>query len=156
MDSAIRPVAAGDLPALEQVIAATGLFPPDLLAGMLSPHLRGEGEEIWLAADAAAGPVGLLYAAPERMTEGCWNLLLIAVRPDRQGEGIGAALVARLEALLPARGARILLVETSGLADFDATRAFYRRRGFAEEARIRDFYRDGEDKIVFRKALAGR
>jgi len=48
---------------------------------------------------------------------------------------------------------RILIVETSGLESFGATRAFYRKNGYDEEARIRDFYNPGEDKIVFRKVL---
>jgi ribosomal protein S18 acetylase RimI-like enzyme len=51
-------------------------------------------------------------------------------------------------------GARMLLVETSGLASFERQRTFYRKCGYNEEARIRDFYQAGEDKIVFRKALA--
>ena len=81
-------------------------------------------------------------------------LLLVAVHPGRQGKGIGAALIAAVEQAIAARGARILLVETSGLPDFARTRAFYPRCGFAEEARIRDFYRAGEDKVVFRKVIA--
>ena len=36
---------------------------------------------------------------------------------------------------------------------FAATRAFYRKNGYEEEARIREFYNPGEDKIIFRKAL---
>ena len=52
------------------------------------------------------------------------------------------------------RGERVLLVETSGLPGFERTRAFYRKLGYDEEARIRDFYQAGEDKVVFRKALA--
>lgn len=152
MTATIRPLAAADLPGLKAVIAATGLFPPDMLDGMAAPFLRGEAEEAWLTADAG-GPAGLLYAAPERMTEGSWNMLLIAVHPASQGRGLGSALVARAEALLAARGARLLLVETSGLPEFEPARRFYRARGYAEEARIRDFYRAGEDKIVFRKAL---
>lgn len=87
------------------------------------------------------------------MTEGTWNLLLIAVHPAWQGTGIGTRLTTAVEMRLAAAGARLLLVETSGLPEFAATRGFYRRRGYAEEARIRDFYRAGEDKLVFRKAL---
>ncbi len=54
---------------------------------------------------------------------------------------------------MTARGGRMLLVETSGLPDFERTRAFYRKCGYEEEARIRDFYAAGDDKVVFRKVL---
>jgi ribosomal protein S18 acetylase RimI-like enzyme len=64
------------------------------------------------------------------------------------------ALLRHVEQALAARGERLLLVETSGSPGFERTRAFYRKRGYEEEARIRDFYRAGEDKVVFRKALA--
>lgn len=47
----------------------------------------------------------------------------------------------------------MLLIETSGLAGFEAQRGFYRRCGYKEEARIRDFYQAGDDKVVFRKVL---
>jgi ribosomal protein S18 acetylase RimI-like enzyme len=87
------------------------------------------------------------------MTAGTWNLYLIAVHPDRQRQGRGKALIAHVEQLLAARGERVLLVETSGTEDFEYVRVFYRHSGYEEEARIRDFYADGVDKIVFRKKL---
>lgn len=151
---AIRPVRPADLPALRAVIEATALFPADLLDGMLAGHLSGEAdEEIWLT-DDADGPVAVAYCAPERMTQGTWNLYLIAVHPARQSEGRGAALIWEVERLVVARGAHQLLVETSGLPEFQRIRDFYPRCGFAAEALIRDFYRRGEDKVVFRKVLA--
>ena len=45
------------------------------------------------------------------------------------------------------------LIETSGVPDFAAQRAFYAGLGYHEEARIRDFYAAGDDKIVFWKRL---
>ena len=51
------------------------------------------------------------------------------------------------------RGGRLLPVETSGGEEFEYVRAFYRKSGYDEEARIREFYKAGDDKIVFRKAL---
>lgn len=75
------------------------------------------------------------------------------MQPDCQGQGRGAALIRYVEQTLTARGARLLLVETSGLPSFELTRAFYCKCGYDEEARIRDFYEAGDDKIVFRKAL---
>lgn len=52
---------------------------------------------------------------------------------------------------LKARGGRMLLVET--LASFDLAQAFYRKYGYEEKARIRDFYAAGDDKVAFRKVL---
>jgi ribosomal protein S18 acetylase RimI-like enzyme len=60
---------------------------------------------------------------------------------------------ARLEADLRAKGARILIADTSGSDEFTQTRAFYRKNGYSEEARIRDFWADGDDKVVFWKSL---
>jgi ribosomal protein S18 acetylase RimI-like enzyme len=87
------------------------------------------------------------------MTEGTWNMLLIAVHPDYQNSGRGAALVAHLETVLRTREARLIIVETSGFDEFEQARRFYRKLGYAEEAQIREFYAPGEDKLVFVKAL---
>ena len=149
-----RPVVASDIPGLKSLINAAGLFPPDMLDDMLAPYLQREpaGGHQWLTIDED-GPIAVAYYAPERMTDGTWNLYLIAVHPRQQGKKRGSALLHQIEAALDDRGERILLVETSGLPAFERTRAFYRANGYAEEARIRDFYQAGEDKVVFRKAL---
>lgn len=149
----IRAVAAGDLPALKAVIASTGLFPPELLDEMIAPYLAGGSDDFWLAMEDPGRVVAFAYCAPERMTSGTWNLLLIAVSAEHQGRGFGAALMRRVEERSKAAGGRILLVETSSLPDFARTRTFYRREAYVEEARIRDYYQAGEDKIVFVKAL---
>ncbi len=94
----------------------------------------------------------MAYYAPERLTEGTWNLYFIGVHPDRR-EGRASALLDYVERALAARGERLLLVETSSLETFGRAWALYRKCGYDEEARIRDFYAAGSDKIVFRKAL---
>ena len=150
----IRSITHNDMPGLKVIIGATGLFPPDLLDGMTAPHLNGEApEDIWLTTEAD-GLAALAYCAPERMTDNTWNLLLIATAPGRQRSGLGRAMVHHVERTLISRGGRLLLVETSAHPEFDGTRAFYRSLGYGQEARIRDFYREGEDKIVFRRVLA--
>ncbi len=152
-DQPIRPLQSGDLPDVKGVIDACGLFPPDLLDGMTAKYFAGEAQtDVWLTY-VDGKPVAVAYCAPEPMTHGTWNLLLIAVHPDSQGRGCGAAILRHVEQILTENGQRLLLVETSGLAGFENTRGFYRKLGFDQEARIRDFYQAGEDKIVFRKAL---
>jgi GNAT superfamily N-acetyltransferase len=153
----IRPTTTDDTPAILALAVSSGLFPEDAteeVAGVLASALRGElgPDHVWLT-DDDGGPVGVAYYAPERLTEGTWNLYMLAVHPDRQRQGRGAALVRHVEQTLSASGARVLLIETSGLASFERTRVFYHALGYDEEARIREFYKAGDDKVVFRKAL---
>lgn len=144
----IRPCVRSDTTGLASIIDATGLFPSRMLEPMIEPFFAGGTEDMWLTADHE-GPAGLVYCAPERMTSGTWNALLLAVHPNRQRGGIGTQLMDRLQTTLTKRGAHLLLVETSGLEEFAAQRTFYTRIGYREECRIRDFYRAGEDKVVF-------
>lgn len=158
--TSVQPATSADQPNMLTAIAASGLFPPDEMGGiadMLTDYFATPAgdEHHWIASHNNGTLVGVAYYAPERMTNGTWNTYLIAVHADYQGKGHGAALMAYIEADLTQRGERVLLVETSGLPSFDLTRAFYRKLGYDEEARIREFYNAGEDKIVFRKALAG-
>lgn len=154
----IRPVLPQDREALLALLEKTGLFDSESvqeISALLSDYFDSatKNDHVWIT-DDDKGLVGVAYYAPERMTEGTWNLYLIAVHPDHQGKGRGTALLHAVEQALTRRGERLLLVETSGLESFERTRAFYRKCGYFEEARIRDFYVAGEDKIVFRKELS--
>lgn len=154
MSNDIRPIAKTDLDDLKMVIETSGLFPPELLDGMVSDYFtNAETEEIWLTKLERNRPVAVAYCAPERLTDGTFNLYLIAVHSDFQGKGIGGQIMRYVEGLLKSRGKRILIVETSGLPEYDQTRKFYDKCGYNREAIIRDFYRPGEDKIVFWKKL---
>ena len=149
----IRRVEIADLAALKGVINSSGLFPGDLLDEMMAGYFSGDKpDEIWLTYEEES-PVAVAYCAPEPMTEGTWNLYLIAVHKAFQGSGRGAAMMTYVEGLLKQRSQRILIVETSALPEFGRTRAFYHQIGYTEEARIRDFYQAGEDKVIFWKAL---
>ena len=155
----IRKTTREDKNGLLDVATASGLFEPEQvgeLAGMLGDHFdTEEPADVWLTDEENGKPVGVVYAAPERMTDGTWNLYLIAVHPEQQRTGRGKAMLEHIEKILASRGVRVLLVETAGTDDFDYVRLFYSKNGYTEEARIREFYEAGVDKVVFRKALVG-
>ncbi len=155
-----RPTQLQDVPGVIQLAEATGLFPPEGLAslrGMLDEHFaspeRGDGS-FWVTDhDTADGVAGIAYCEPERMTDRTWNIQFIAIQPGCQRKGRGAALLAHVLDTLRQRQARIVLVDTSGQPSFDYVRSFYRSAGFTEEARIREFYQAGDDKVTFWKSL---
>ncbi|NEO85399.1 MAG: GNAT family N-acetyltransferase [Spirulina sp. SIO3F2] len=154
----IRPITPEDTSALLALAEATGLFqPPELqeLSEAIAAALEGTlgSNHTWLTDEDGGELVSVAYYAPEPMTRGTWNLYLIAVHPQHQRQGRGAALLRHIEQTLNVKGERMLIVETAGLPSFAGTRAFYRTCGYTEEARIRDFYQAGEDKIVYRKLL---
>jgi ribosomal protein S18 acetylase RimI-like enzyme len=150
----IRPTKHYDITALQEVLNGTKLFPcemlPDMVRGFLSD---GDSSDIWLTCEANGRAVGFCYVVPEELAEGAWNMLAMAILPTEQGSGFGGAIVQHLEAELKERGQRILIAETSGTAQFAQTRDFYRKNGYSEEARIRDFWAAGDDKVVFWKSL---
>lgn len=151
----VRPTVKADASGILAIIEGSGQFDAEAMAHVrstLERHLADPQNEIWLTADDGE-PVGVAYCVPEAVANGTWNLLMLWTRADRHGAGHGTALVARVEAELNARGARLLVVETSGLPAFAGARAFYVKTGFFHEATIRNFFAAGDDKLVFTKAL---
>jgi len=157
MSGTIRAARPQDRASIIDVVRASGLFPPDGLTEVeatLDAFLtRATVTDRWVITDTGTGIAAAAYYAPERMTDGTWNLYLLAVHPDHQGQGRGAALVRHVEQDLRQAGARVLLIETSGVPDFSGQRAFYTGLSYHEEARIRDFYEPGDDKVVYWKNL---
>lgn len=149
-----RPTRVEDIPALRVVLDETGLFPsemlPDMLIGFLS---KIRTDEIWLTCEVDGRAVGFCYAAAEKLTDGTWNMLAIAVLPSQQGNGIGSVIVSKLEDLLREQGQRLLIADTSGTEQFARTREFYLKQGYTEEARIRNFWAREDDKITFIRVL---
>lgn len=138
--------------------AAAGVFKPDEVACV---------QELWdayLRQGEASGYVFLVYKngdrllgyacfGPHTLTEGTFDLYWIAVDPEAQGQGIGHALLARVEEEVQARGGRLLLVETSGTAAYAPACRLYESCGYHYEAAVHDFYAPGDDLILYTKPL---
>ncbi len=154
MTGQIRRVLKADIPALKKVLDSSELFPSYLLDEMISDYLNNEkSTDIWFTAIDQGKPISIGYCAPERLTEGTYNLYAIAVHKSQQGKGIGKKMMAYIENELRANGNRILIVETSGKPEFELTRDFYTKCNYIRQAIIPEFYAKGDDKIVFWKKL---
>ncbi|MEO1061196.1 MAG: GNAT family N-acetyltransferase [Actinomycetota bacterium] len=157
----VRAATPADADQIKRLALDNHMFEPDELGDfdeMLAGFFDGSlADHRWLVAtDASGTAAGAAYYAPEPFADRMWNLYFIATAPDRHGSGAGTTLIEHVEAELRRLGsdtARTLIVDTSSLDDYERARSFYDRRGFAEEARIRDFYGPGDDKVTFWKRL---
>ena len=109
-----------------------------------------------VAADVEDAALVLGYACfgTTPLTHGTCDLYWIAVDPALHGGGIGRVLFDEVARVLRADGKHQLVIETSSRADYEPTRAFYLRVGCVEEARVRDFYSRGDDKVFYVRRLA--
>ncbi len=153
----IRSAKPDDIEIIKSLAVETELFTEDdavFIGETLNQHFAAElgDDHFWVTYDDN-GVIGVAYYAPEPMTDGVWNLYMLAVHPDSHGQGIGSRLVKYVEQAITSHNARLLLIETSGLDSFERTRSFYDKCGYDLEARIRDYYAEGDDKIIFRKSL---
>lgn len=153
MTLTIRPSQLEDAPGLSRVAAETELFPPHLLPDMLGAACAGEAEALWFTGQTEGTAVGLCFAEPEQMADRVWNMRALGVAGAQQRSGVGRRLVAALEHNLRLRGQRLLIVDTSGTDAFAPARAFYAALGYVEEARLRDFWAEGDKKVTFCKPL---
>jgi ribosomal protein S18 acetylase RimI-like enzyme len=96
---------------------------------------------------------GYACYGPTPLTQGVYDLYWIVVDPSAQRKGFGRYLLEYVERDVIKRGGRMLLIETSSQETYSATIRFYERNGYQLAARIKNFYRIGDDKLVFSKEL---
>lgn len=161
MEIKIRKVGAKDKDVIESIIRNNENFTDeerDCAVELLDIYLKdtAKGEYIFVcAADETDKPLGYVCYGNVPFTDGVYDMYWIAVDPPWQGKRVGKTLVKHLENILKHENARMIIAETSSQPKYDKTRLFYEKSGFVEASRIKDFYRVGDDKIVYIKQLKG-
>ena len=155
----LRQLRAADRAPLEQILAATGAFSPEevevaleLIDHGLSPDTQGY---CFAIAERSGEVAGYACWGHTPLTEGVYDLYWIAVDPALHGSGVGRALLQAAETAVQRDGGRMLLIETASKPSYDKTREFYLGTGYTEFARVPDFYRLGDDKVIYGKRFDG-
>ena len=97
--------------------------------------------------------LGYVCYGPTPMTVGTYDLYWIITHRRHRGRGLARSLVSEMERVLRERHARLVRVETSKLEGYGAARAFYDALGYPIASVLPDFYRPGDDLIVYLKRL---
>jgi ribosomal protein S18 acetylase RimI-like enzyme len=151
-------VVPADVAAIQRLVEETGMFTPDevgIAAELVTERLEkgaSSGYE-FVIAEAAGRLAGYACYGPTPATVGTIDLYWIVVAPELQGQGLGREILARAEAAAQRIGGERLYVDTSSQEKYAPTRAFYRKAGFRQVAELPDFYRLGDGKVIYVKAI---
>jgi ribosomal protein S18 acetylase RimI-like enzyme len=153
-----RELVPSDRPALTALLKRIPEFAPDELpvaeevldACLGSPSTSGYYA---LVAEKDGRPVGYTCYGNTPLSKGNWEIYWACVDPAEQGQGIGRELMSRSEAAIRQRGGWQIVLETSSTPAYDRTRLFHTKCGYAEIARIPDFYDRGDDLVMYYKKL---
>lgn len=152
----LRAVTREDRAAIEKMFRANTIFGAHEVAVALEVFdaslQPGQTDYESVGVDVRGELAGWICWGPTPCTTGTYDMYWIAVDPSVHGAGLGSVLVAEMERRLAGR-ARLIVVETGGRKEYDATRGFYLSRNYVEAARVQDFYAPGDDQVIFVKRL---
>lgn len=153
----VRLMKKSDKAAVMDILRRSGMFTPEEIAvaeeqidiAFDQPEQKDYNEMV--IEDAQGRTSGWISWGPTPMTEGTYDLYWIAVDPDKQGQGLGKELVRWLEDHVRNARGRLILIETASQAGYESTRQFYLQQNYQEAARIADYYKPGDDRIIYAK-----
>jgi N-acetylglutamate synthase-like GNAT family acetyltransferase len=148
-----------DIPAIKDLVRSTEVFNACELkiAEELAWETYAKGVEAsgyhFILAEIEGRLIGYACFGPISCTENRFDLYWIAVQKNEQHSGIGKRLLAKTEQKITELGGVKIYVDTSSLGLYESARGFYQKHGYRPETVIKDFHKEGDDKIIFAKDL---
>lgn len=156
----IRKFEAQDREPVHQILAACGVFNDQEITvalEIIDIYLGNPNQkdyELFAAVDENNKVQGFLCIGSTPITSGTYDLYWLAVHPDSSGRGIGRELLSYAENLVRSKGGRLIVAETSSQPHYLRARRFYEANNYQRVAQIRDYYKVGDDLIIYGKYLS--
>jgi GNAT superfamily N-acetyltransferase len=153
----IRPMEPRDKEPVLGLIRATNMFTAAEIAvaeELIDIYLGKSGQNdyrVVVIENDRKDAVGYMTWGPTPVAEDAYDIYWMAVSPAEQGRGRGKALVGWLEDEVRRRAGRMIIIETSSQPKYTGTRQFYIDLDYKEVARVPDFYRAGDDRVIYAK-----
>ena len=87
------------------------------------------------------------------LTESTFDFYWMVIDSQYQRRGMGFLLFQHVEERVRTLGGKLLMCETSSLDGYERVIRLYEKLGYSFVARIKNFYRDGDDKLIYMKEL---
>jgi GNAT superfamily N-acetyltransferase len=147
---------SADLTAIEKMLREVGVFTPaevDCCLMLAQETIDGNEEYAWFLAEEDDQLQALICYGAVDLTERTYDLYWILRSPTAKSKGAAAAVLHAAEADLRRRQGRLFVLNTSGTSPYTPAHQFYLRNGFELSARIPEYYRPGDDLLIFTKRL---
>ena len=157
MGTIVRPSRIDDRSAIAEALRACGAFNDDevkVALELFDDGVQDESSYSLFTAEHDGRVAGYLCVGKAPLTQSTWYLYWLCVHPAVQRYGLGRALQRYCEAVVRTRGGSRLVLETSGRPDYHRARQFYERNGYQPVGRIADFYKPGDDCLIYVKDIA--
>lgn len=150
---------ASDRETVIRLVSGSGFFMPaeiDQAAHFFDQAVNeGAGcDHRFLFADLEGVTVGFSTYGVAGFSGQTWYVHWLVVDNARRGQGLGTLLLEKTEAEIRRNGGLKIFIETSSTELYIPTRAFYLKRGYTVEAVLKDYYRLGDDQVIFSKVLS--
>jgi len=154
----IRKLIKEDRDVLKKILADTNHFSEDeinVAMELIDIYLKDENQRDYIiyVYEDSGKTAGYICYGRRPLTEGTYDLYWIAVDPNIHGKGIGSKLIEHMESDVKKLNGYLILIETSGKAEYEGERRFYGKNRYDVQTIIKDFYRNGDDLFVYRKYL---
>ena len=153
--SAVRRIEPRDRDAIRALVEGTGAFKPhevDVAMELVDIALANPAQDDYhpyVITEDDGTVVAYACFGKNPMTRFTFDLYWIATRADRMGKGYGRKMVAYVVEEVRRRGGRLLVIETSSKESYGDTRVFYDRIGCTLAAQLKDYYDEGDDKLIY-------
>jgi GNAT superfamily N-acetyltransferase len=153
----IRPMRPQDKGPVLDLVRATGMFTPAevvVAEELLDVYLNVPDQKdyrVVVVEDDRGAVAGYMTWGPTPLAEDAYDLYWMAVATAEQGQGRGKALVRWLEDEVRRQTGRMIIIETSSQPRYHPTRQFYINLDYKEVARVPDFYKPGDDRVIYAK-----
>jgi ribosomal protein S18 acetylase RimI-like enzyme len=153
-----RQIKPSDIKAIVDIVKSSGFFSAaeiDIALDLAEEKLEHQDASSYrfLFAEYAKRVVGYTCYGLIPATCFSYDLYWIAVLKDMCGQGLGKLLMAKTEKLIRDNKGKQIYAETSSRNQYQPTHNFYESCGYHQEAFLKNFYSEGDGKIIYVKII---
>ncbi|HNT42146.1 MAG: GNAT family N-acetyltransferase [Bacteroidales bacterium] len=147
-----------DKAGIREILSSSGFFHDfeiDVAIELVEEALAKGTESgyYFVFADHMGTTISYACFGPIPCTRHSFDLYWIGTHQDYRGKGLGKQVLQRVENEIKQLNGRKIYIETSSKPMYEPTRQFYLSNAYENEAILKNFYDEGDDKVVYSKSL---